>query len=275
MPDNSRTTSELDLYGSIFRCESCSDLTAVDGVAPFAAPGPGQTIPVSHFGDISISSLWLILNNPKGDRLDEAVGTSPTSFGASRRAVLSDEAIASVKAHFDGYFRTGAGINAFFRPWIDLLDGILVDGEALTFSGGRMCAVDLIKCPTRAGWMGYVMTAEGKRVWDNCLRHDHGNRFLLRQIDLHRPRILLFAGTQNCVGRDWRGRTDQQLNTLARASKSVLIKGVWTCDVHQRISIGFASQRALDKLDSQVVRKEHQHLQMLLDAWVSRGLSPS
>lgn len=267
MPRESDATSELDLYGSIFRCESCSNFTGVHGVATFAARGPDQTIPVSHFGNISRSLLWLILNNPKGDRLDAAVGTSPRSFGASSRAMLSNGAIATVKTHFDHYFQPGARISEFFRPWIDLLDGIRLDGQTLSFSGGRICAVDLIKCPTRGSWMGYVMTPEGKRVWKNCLQHHQGNRFLLRQIDIHQPRILLFAGTQRCVGRDWRGSADRSLNSLARESNSLLIKGVWTLGTRQRISIGLASQRALDRLDSPLVSMERQHLQKVLDAW--------
>jgi len=263
------TPTELDLYGDIFRCESCSDLTGPDGVATFAARGPAQTIPVSHFGDISRSPLWLILNNPKGDRLDVAVGASPRSFGSSGRAALSAASIASVKTHFDRYFEPGARISEFFKPWIDLLDGIRLDGRTLSFSEGRICAVDLIKCPTRDSWMGYVMTPEGKRVWDNCLRHDRGNRFLLRQIDLHRPRVLLFAGTQRCVGRDWRGSANRSLNALVRQSDSRLIESVWTLDARQRVSIGLASQRVLDRLDLQFVNAERQHLQKVLDAWAS------
>jgi hypothetical protein len=216
------TPAELDLYARIFRCESCSAFTARDGVASFAARGPEQTIPVSHFGNISRSPLWLILNNPKGDRLDPAVSTSPRDFRASARADLSGEAIASIKTHFDEYFQPGSPINEFFNGWIRLLDGIRLNGQILTFSGGSICAVDLIKCPTRSGWMGYVMTPEGKRVWDNCLRYDDGNRFLLRQIDLHRPRVLVFAGTQNCVGSDWRGTADREMNVVVRSSDSVL-----------------------------------------------------
>lgn len=241
----------------------------MDGVATFAARGPGQTIPVSHFGDINNSPLWLILNNPKGDRLDAAVGTPPSRFGASNRAVLSSAAVASVKAHFDHYFQQGVGISEFFRPWIDFLDGVLLDGQALRFSEGQICAVDLIKCPTRGGWMGYVMTSEGKCVWDNCLRHDPGNRFLLRQIDLHQPRILLFAGTQGCVGRNWRGTANRRLNAIVRQSNSQLIKSVWTLNGRQRLSVGLASQRVLDRVDSQLVNMERQHLQKVLDAWGS------
>lgn len=98
------------------------------GVAAFAARGVEQTIPVSHFGDISRSPLWLILNNPKGDRHDAAVGTVPRSFGAPDRSTLGSAAIASVKTHFDRYFQPGVRINEFFGPWIALLDGILLDG---------------------------------------------------------------------------------------------------------------------------------------------------
>jgi hypothetical protein len=267
MAPDSSAASEIDLYGDIFRCESCSNLTDVHGVASFAARGPDQTIPVSHFGDISRSALWLILNNPKGDRRDAAVGASPRSFGASTRAALSTASITSVKKHFDHYFQPGARISEFFRPWIDLLDGLRLDGEALNFSDGRICAVDLIKCPTRDSWMSYVMTPEGKRVWENCLRHDQGNRFLLRQIDFHQPRILLFAGTQRCVGRNWRGSANRGLNALARQSNSLLIKSVWTLDARRRVSIGLASQRVLDRLGSQLINVERQHLQKVLDAW--------
>ena len=139
----------------------------------------------------------------------------------------------------------------------------------MRFSEGQICVVDLVKCPTRDSWMGYVMTPEGKRVWDNCLRSSQGNRFLLRQIDLHQPKILLFAGTQSAVGRAWRGTADRRLNALVRQSNSLIIKGVWTLGAHQRISIGLAPQRKLASLDSRLFDTERQNMQSVINAWSS------
>jgi hypothetical protein len=94
MSSENTSDTETNLYAEIFRCQSCSDCTAPKGVIDFVAVSPRQTVPVSHFGNISKSAIWVIFNNPKGDRGDPAVGISPREFGANGRATLSQDAIA-------------------------------------------------------------------------------------------------------------------------------------------------------------------------------------
>jgi hypothetical protein len=267
MPSEKVSDSETSLYAEIFRCESCSDCKAPKGVIDFVAVGPRQTVPVSHFGKISQSAVWLILNNPKGDRGDPAVSISPGEFGANSRATLSQDAIVAIKKRLDSYFERSGQSHTFFARWIALLDGIRVDGQGVTFGGGGICAVDLIKCPTAGDWMGYVMTPEGKTVWDKCLRHEPGHRYLLRQIELHRPAVLVFAGTQACVNRPWRGSKNTQLSSLADRIGSTIIENVWTLDHPRRISIGLKSQRFIQTLSSTLLQREQCHLQTLLDSW--------
>ena len=62
-------------------------------------PGPNQTIPVSHFGDVAMPRIWLIATNPKGIPVDlrpcletfSAVSTFdvPSQFQADGRATAS------------------------------------------------------------------------------------------------------------------------------------------------------------------------------------------
>ena len=271
MSDESAAKFELDLYADMYRCQSCADLTSPLGVGDFAAVGPRQTVPVSHFGNITRSPIWLILNNPANDRQDVAVGTTPAMFGAASRAALGTEAIRAIKTRLDHYFDDAATTHEFFDRWVDLLSGIALNGEVLTFANGTICAVDLIKCPTVANWMGYVMKPEGKQVWDRCLRGASGNRFLIRQIELHRPPVLVFAGTANCVKSPWRGKTDRHLKKLAKDLGSILIADVWTNNVQRRISIGLGSQREIKKLElvPDALGKERRYLQTVLDVWSS------
>jgi hypothetical protein len=267
MPNEIAADLEIDLYGDIFRCDSFSDCAAENSVRDFVLAGPKQTVPVSHFGNIGQSSLWLVLNNPKGDRTDPGVNTSPHAFGALSRADLSREAIVQIKRRFDSYFDRADRSHSLFAQWYELLDGICVAWKCISFSARGICAVDLIKCPTKADWMGYVMTTEGKKVWNRCLKDELGRRHLLRQIDFHRPPVLVFAGTQSCVRRPWRGTKNNRLNALAKERNSKIIKSVWSMDKPRRISIGLESQRLIQKLDPASLQSERSCLQTLLDNW--------
>lgn len=261
--------AERDLYSDIYRCQSCSDLTDPDGVRDFAAIGPKQTVPVSHFGDISNSPIWLVLNNPANDRSDLAVGTVPAQFGAPSRATLEIDAVDSIKKRFDSYFNGATRIHSAFAPWIALLDGLELDGEISTFASGRICAVDLIKCPTARNWAGYVMRSEGKTVWNRCLRDADANRFLIRQIELHRPRVLVFAGTAGCVGGQWRGRKDSSLTHLAEALSAEFISTIWTHPEQERLSIGLISQNKIKEFDPDALKNQRAALQAILARWTS------
>lgn len=267
MPNEIASDTETSLYAEIFRCQSCLDCKAPKGVIDFVAVGPRQTVPVSHFGNISQSAIWVILNNPKGDRRDPAVSISPHEFGANSRATLSQDAIAVIKKRLDSYFEQSGQAHSFFAQWMALLDGIRVNGQQVAFRHGGICAVDLIKCPTVGDWMGYVMTPEGKAVWGRCLRDESGNRYLLKQIELHQPRVLLLAGTQGCVNRPWRGSKNSQLSCLADQIGSTIIEDVWTLDHPRRISVGLKSQRFIQTLSSNSLKREQGHLQTLFDSW--------
>lgn len=257
----------MNLYHDLYRCESCSKLSDPKGVAPFANPGTGQTIPVSHFGNIDKSKIWVVFNNPKGDRNDLNVGTTPIMFGATGRATLTASDVQRVKEHFDRYFCANSKCNAFFEKWKTLLNGLIIKGEKLTFENGGICVVDLIKCPTVKSWMGYVMKSEGKKVWDNCLRDPNGNKFLLQQIEHHKPTVIIFAGTQACVKKEWKGGKNRELSSLVEQSSSALVETIWTMSLPQRLSVGLKSQRKIEALNNQAISKEQNVIQSVIDRW--------
>ncbi len=150
----------MNLYCDLYRCEACIDLLAPEGVSSFCQPGEFQTIPVSHFGNIEDSLIWVVFNNPKGDRNDPNVGATPKQFGSARRATLSENAVQKIRIHFNQYFQTKLSDHKFFQKWKLLLNGLRINGKTVTFENGGICAVDLIKCPTTSSWMGFVMTCE-------------------------------------------------------------------------------------------------------------------
>jgi hypothetical protein len=257
--------NSMNLYHDLYRCESCSDLSDPNGVAPFTNPGPAQTIPVSHFGDIDKSLIWVIFNNPKGDRSDPNVGTTPGMFGAAGRTTLSASDAQRVKERFDRYF--AAKCHAFFEKWKTLLNGLSIKDEKLTFENGGICAVDLIKCPTAGSFMGFVMKPEGKKVWDNCLRAPDGNKFLLKQIEHHRPTVIIFAGTQTSVKTAWKGERNRELSSLVNQSSSVLVKTIWTLTSPKRLSVGLHNQRWKKLLDKDALNNEKKVIQSVINRW--------
>jgi len=257
----------MQLYNDLYRCESCSDLLDPHGVAPFTKPGNAQTIPVSHFGNIDESLIWVVFNNPKGDRNDQNVGATPRQFGAIGRSTLSEDDIQRVKDHFNQYFKMEVGCHDFFKKWEFLLNGLRVIGKTVTFENGGICAVDLIKCPTVESWMGFVMKPEGKKVWDNCLRRPDGNRFLLKQIDYHKPAIIILAGTQSCVKKQWKGGMNRELSCLVSNEGSILIKRVFTNTLPRRLSLGLCAQRQIELLKEDDLQREKIIIQLIIDQW--------
>ncbi|HDQ05097.1 MAG TPA: hypothetical protein ENN36_00045, partial [Candidatus Bathyarchaeota archaeon] len=96
--------SLLEFYSLLYRCEDCKRISNPWGVFYFIN-GKGipnsfdylpPTIPVSHFGDISNSKIWVITTNPKGDRTDPLVGLAVEKFGKKDRALLKESDIEDI-----------------------------------------------------------------------------------------------------------------------------------------------------------------------------------
>lgn len=195
----------LGFYSRLYRCEDCKEIRNPRGVYYFVT-GKGTpcspaylppTIPVSHFGDIVNSKLWVVTTNPKGDRYDPLVGLNLHKFGVSSRTYLKEP---DIKTIFDiqcGYFRDNRKWHPFFSTFVKLLDGIRLGEQNLLFRSGDVCFVDAIKCPTEISWGSFVRSDEGKQVWDNCLRVK--NMFLSRQMEIHKPKIVLYYGTGSLI----------------------------------------------------------------------------
>ena len=248
------TSAERDYYGKLYRCEACSCLIDPEGVYPFASPNApeGQTLPVSHFGDIKNALIWLVVTNPKGNRNDPNVGLTVKQF-ATTRGALADEDIDPIFEHFSNYDFTTASPE-FFGPWRELLNGLIVGGTRVTFESGGICAVDLIKCPTRTGWLNYVKTDEGKRMWQNChalkvkgQELTKGKEFLVQQIELHKPPIVILPGTKlNGEGYTERafGKPNPRLKALIAGSNAYVIN-VRSLDKPRRLAIELGGAREL------------------------------
>jgi hypothetical protein len=248
------TPAERDFYGELYRCEACSCLIDPEGVYPFASPNApqGQTLPVSHFGDVKKALIWLVVTNPKGNRNDPNVGLAVKQFAANRGA-LANEDIDPIFEHFSKYDFTSASPE-FFGPWRELLNDLIVGGKNVTFESGGICAVDLIKCPTRTGWLSYVKTDEGKKVWENChglklKGHDFvkGSEFLFRQIELHNPPVVILPGTKlNGEGYTERafGRPNTRLKALIGDSNAYVMN-VRSLDDPKRLSIELGGARQM------------------------------
>jgi len=269
---------EADLYEAIYRCESCSHLTDPKGVFPFASRSAplGQTVAVSHFGNIRTALVWLLLTNPRGsDRNDSNVGLTVQRF-ATNRSQIAPSDVPRILQHFSDYdFDTSSP--DFWEPWKKLLDGLTIRGKELSFKSGGICAVDLIKCPTIGGWMGYVMTGEGKEVWANCheLKQQMGHHFLARQIKLHEPLVLIRPGTAfNGKGnvptflgekRDWIPR---KLNSLFTRGPNNYVQDV-RCLTHRlTIELGGAGDAESVSLDTNRRAICRDTTQRIIDTWL-------
>ncbi len=204
----------IELYSQIYKCEDCRKIRDPDGVYYFVN-GKGNlssteylpiTIPVGNFGDVIKAKIWVVATNPDGsDRADALVGLSLDKFGATSRSLLKDSDIEEIFRLQCNYFREPKSRwHPYFLVFVKLLEGMKVEGQPISFSSGDVCFVDAIKCPTRKAWMGFVMGADGKKVWDNCQKIK--NKFLDKQIDLHQPRIVLFYGTSGLIKAEKRGK---------------------------------------------------------------------
>jgi hypothetical protein len=274
MGGSSARDAFFQLYGNICRCESCSNVQDWDGVREFAARGANQTVPVSHFGQINNAKIWLICFNPAYAWDDPNVGLKvgflsdhfeqPIQAGDMRdfdcRADLPDEAVEEAVRRFSEYDFKHDG-HKFFSPWMDALDGLSIDGDELTFGTGGICVVDAIKCPTRlpiGRWWG----DDAKAVAANCGKT--GNGFLIRQIALHQPAIVIFAGTQKLVPAAVRGRANRGLLKIAQHPYITAVR----CDksVPPRLCIELRSARGIKRTDPTALRGA---LQRVITDWNS------
>ena len=237
--------SLLGFYSRLYRCEDCKEIRNPHGIYYFVN-GKGTpcspeylppTSPVSHFGDIANSKLWVVTTNPKGDRDDPLVGLNVHKFGVSSRSHLKELDIKSIFEIQCDYFRDNAKWHPFFSPFIKLLEGIRLGQQSLSFRSGDVCFVDAIKCPTEIAWGSFVRSDEGKEVWDNCLRVK--NKFLPRQLEIHKPRMVLYYGTGSLMRVRYKGKkvgeSTRFSNGLKLQSRHLYSKGCL-----ERISIEFS-----------------------------------
>ena len=263
---------QLALYGEIYRCEACSNLTDPTGVQPFASrlASQGQTVPVSHFGNIETALIWLLVTNPKGNRSDPNVGLGVRNF-ASDRASPQGTDIPLVFEHFSNYDFAKSS-QEFFGPWRMVLDGLVAGGKEVRFDSGGICAVDLIKCPTQTAWLNYVQTDEGKLVWRNChALEQKGNEFLVRQIELHSPPILLLPGTKlNGKGYTAKllGKKNKQLEGMIDGDDNY-VRAVRSLDNPRRLALELGGARDLRNVvkDRPLLTRSRLTIQRIIDAW--------
>lgn len=193
---------------------------------------------MSHFGDIINSKLWVVTTNPKGDRSDPLVGLYVQKFGTSSRANLKESAIKSIFRTQCDYFRgSKRKWHPFFLNFVELLDGILLGKQSISFQSGDVCFVDAIKCPTAVAWQGFVRSNDGKQVWNNCLRVK--NKFLLRQLEMHNPKVVLYYGTGSLVKVGWKGKKVNESTVFSNDLK-LLTRHLHFRDILRRISIEFS-----------------------------------
>lgn len=237
----------LQFYSKLYRCEDCREIRNPDGVHYFVngkgTPGSPEhlppTIPVSHFGDIVNSKLWVVTTNPKGNRNDPLVGLDVLKFGVNNRAELKDSDIRCIFKTQCNYFRKGKW-HRFFSPLVKLLNGIHLGQQTLSFRSGDICFVDAIKCPTKSSWVSFVMNAQGKIVWNNCLKIR--NKYLPRQLEIHKPKIVIYYGTRQLIRKPQKGNlvgeSQKYSNNLELRTRHLCPEGRL-----ERISIEFSKAR--------------------------------
>lgn len=157
---------------------------------------------------------------------------------------------------------------------------MIVRGQRVQFESGDICAVDLIKCPTKTGWVSFVKADEGKDVWRNChglklKGHEFvkGNEFLVRQIELHSPRIVFLPGT-TVNGRGYTvrlfGNKDPNLNQLIRSSNTY-VKNVRSLKYPRRLTIELRGARALESVvnDRAILAETRSTIEGIMNRWFS------
>lgn len=190
-----------------------------------------------------------------------------------RRSCLSDEHVSQVFDRFSRYDFDGSG-HRFFSNWSAILDGLKILGEPLSFTSGTLCAVDVVKCPAQLDWGAFVHKSGrassgvkySKMIWRNCGWAKGRNRYLIRQVALHQPSILFFAGTGGLVPAELKGRRNDRLLHEARRAKG-LVTSVRTWRSPRRLCIEFGSARGVRDLASGGIRDVRGALQAILHCW--------
>jgi hypothetical protein len=271
----------LYFYGQQYRCMNCSGATSGEGVCPFVQPGPGQTLPVSHFGAITTAKIWLIPTNPKNDRSDSSVGFRPTGFVS--RAALTDKQVQETFDHFSEYFRRPI-THTFFGPWVQLLEGIELDGKRQSWNvkedgSGGICAVDLVKCPTQKDWGPFVRKKpnqqDKKLIYWNCFEDVGPGQFLKRQISLHQAKVLIFADTAPYLTENRRINKDNQLFRLWPLEIADHRTGIWTFKSPPRLSIGLGAVAKIRSASPSLLKQVRDAIQLVIRAWECRIPAPS
>jgi hypothetical protein len=269
--------SLLTFYQQLYGCTCCSGATSNDGVRPFVTSGPGQTIPVSHFGRIETAKIWLIPTNPKGDRQDSNVGFRPSGF--LDRATLTQQQSQQTFDHFSGYFQRPT-THAYFSIWIQMLEGMEVGGVPQSWfvsddEHGGICAVDLVKCPTLKDWGGFVRANKPDKqlIYLNCFEDAGPGRFLKRQIQLHQPTVLIFADTGSYFSENRRHNKDHALFNLWPSSVTDHRTGVWTFGTPPILSIGLGSVRNIRAASPTVYKEIRDTIQAIIRAGEARSIA--
>lgn len=249
--------SLLGFYSKLYRCEDCKGIKNPRGVHHFingrGIPSSSgylpPTIPVSHFGDIVNSKIWVVTTNPKGDRSDPLVGLNVQKFGVNSRTYLTESDIQSIFETQCNYFRSSKERwHRFFLPFVQLLDGLRLGKQNLSFLSGDVCFVDAIKCPTTIAWQGFVRSDDGKQVWNSCLRVK--NQFLREQLKIHKPKSVLYYGTGSLVKVKHKGRKVEESIRFSNNLK-LQTRYLYSNNDLERISVEF-SKANLNLLESEL-----------------------
>ena len=84
------------------------------------------------------------------------------------------------------------------------------------------------------------MTDEGKRVWDNCLRKK--NKFLEKQLVLHKPKLVLYCGTSDLIKVKIRGIKVDESRWFSKNLK-LTTRHVYSEGTLKQVSIDFANSK--------------------------------
>lgn len=254
-------------YSKLYKCDDCKESKEPCGVYQFVngCGNPNSksycypTIPVSHFGDIINSRIWVITTNPKGDRTDPLVNLSVDKFGVIQRSQLKSQHINRIFDIQSNYFREDhKRWHPFFLPFVRLLEGLQIEGTNTSFRKGDVCFVDAIKCPTATAWATFARTTDGKIVSENCLYLK--NKYLENQIRLHKPKIVLYYGTGQLIKVADKGNKMREYECY---SNGITVQ-VRTLQEPKRVSIEFS------KADLKVTDSEWRTIRKMLVEETSR-----
>jgi hypothetical protein len=166
---------------------------------------------------------------------------SVDQFNVSRRSQLEDKDVKAIFQLQCDYFKQQRNKwHPFFLSFEELLEGMKLGNQTISFALGDVCFVDAIKCPTQKAWMGFVMTPDGKKVWDNCLRKR--NKYLEKQLELYQPKIVLFCGTSGLIRAEKRGVKIEESQVFSRKLQ-LTTRHVYSEGRLKQVSIDFSNTK--------------------------------